>query len=258
MLHLFWSGGSIYFGAEQFVHVFLILAGDFFYRCDAFSSSIKWYSGSDFFIIVNSSVEASLKNKRPKFGPACAQTYLYAASSGRAVLHATFSSHVNNGYSRQISLKASAPVAAFSPLMVHQARDGNKFGGYWFDLEEKGTHIGLKNLKNLYLTPGSYSNVVLVGGPERWRKDIDYIQKVDVLDELCSLPKDGALVQQVKNSEGNEYIILCQVLGNFVSPIVFNFFALKIYIWYKLTYLVSWKLTLFSDTCFQTWEYGGR
>ncbi|XP_048503398.1 nuclear pore complex protein GP210 isoform X3 [Beta vulgaris subsp. vulgaris] len=189
--------------------------GDFFYRCDAFSSSIKWYSGSDFFIIVNSSVEASLKNKRPKFGPACAQTYLYAASSGRAVLHATFSSHVNNGYSRQISLKASAPVAAFSPLMVHQARDGNKFGGYWFDLEEKGIHIGLKNLKNLYLTPGSYSNVVLVGGPERWRKDIDYIQKVDVLDELCSLPKDGALVQQVKNSEGNEYIILCQVLGNF-------------------------------------------
>ncbi|KAL2939116.1 hypothetical protein RDABS01_022565 [Bienertia sinuspersici] len=164
--------------------------------------------------------EASLKsnfkkNERFKSGSACSWTYIYAASAGRAVLHATFSNHVNNDFSRQILLKASAPIASFSPLIVRQAGDGNKFGGYWFDLEGL-THSGLKTLDSLYLAPGSHFNVLLSGGPERWTNTVGYVQTVEVLDEVHALPKDGALVHQVRNSEGNGYTILCEVLGNFV------------------------------------------
>lgn len=193
------------------------MAGAFFYRCDAFSPSIKWSTGSEYFIFVNSTIEESMKNERSNFGPACGQTYIKAASPGRAVLHATFFLRTNDGFSRQIMLKASAPIASFLPLTLHQAGDGNKFGGYWFGLEEELTHDGWESLNYLYLAPGSHLDVALAGGPERWKKEVEYIQTVEVLDELCALPKDGALVHEVRNSEGNGYTILCQVLGNFVS-----------------------------------------
>ncbi|XP_021760201.1 nuclear pore complex protein GP210-like isoform X1 [Chenopodium quinoa] len=194
--------------------------GVFFYRCDAFSSRIKWSTGSEIFIIVNSTIEASMKNelmksKRSKLGPTCAWTHLRATGPGRTVLHAAFSMHTNTDFNKQILLKASASIASFLPLILHQAGDGNKFGGYWFDLEEKQMRDGWENLNYLYLALGSHLNVALAGGPERWKKEVDYIQTVEVLDETCSLPKDGVLVHEVQSSEGNGYTVLCKVLGNF-------------------------------------------
>ncbi|XP_057530542.1 nuclear pore complex protein GP210 isoform X2 [Amaranthus tricolor] len=193
--------------------------GEFFYRCDAFSSFIEWSTGSEAFKIGNTTFEASpnnvLNSLKSISDPACAQILLYAVSPDRAVLHATLFNHVNSGFSRQILLKTSTSISSFSPLGVRQVGDGNKFGGYWFESEEKGIHDGLENIKDLYLAPGSHLDVVLVGGPERWSKEVDYIQTVDVLDELYALPRNEALVHRVKNSEGNRYRILCQVLGNF-------------------------------------------
>lgn len=196
--------------------------GDYFYQCDAFSSSVKWYTGSESFIIVNSTREAFLKNKpimddqsKSEYGPTCAWIYLFAASPGRANLQATFSKPLDHSFGRQLMLKASAPIASFSPLIVCQAGDGNQFGGYWFDLEKGETHDELRTLDDLYLAPGTHLDVKLSGGPERWGDGVDFIQTIDIFDAMFAHRKDRALVHKVPTTQGYKYRILCQELGNF-------------------------------------------
>lgn len=194
--------------------------GDYFYQCDAFSASIKWSSGSESFTVVNCTREEFLKNK-PKeveqsaLDHSCAWTYVYAARPGRAILQASLSKHLDHNFGRQIMLKASAPIASFLPLVVLQAGDGNQFGGYWFDLEKADNYDQSENLNDLYLAPGTHLDVKLLGGPERWGKGVDFVQAVDVYDELHAIPKDGALVHQVQSTHEDVYRVLCRELGNF-------------------------------------------
>ncbi|GMH15008.1 hypothetical protein Nepgr_016849 [Nepenthes gracilis] len=193
--------------------------GEYFYECDAFRSSIKWNTASELFVVVNSTAAVSLRDdlenvelSKSAGGPPCALAYIYAASPGRAVLQATLSREhqiLDHPFDRPIILKASTPIASYSPLIVHQVSDGNQFGGYFFCSAKAEHHDQLEKLDELYLAPGTYLDVKLLGGPERWGEGVDFIESVYVL------PKNGAVVHPVPSTNEFQYRIFCQALGSF-------------------------------------------
>ncbi|KAF7130117.1 hypothetical protein RHSIM_Rhsim10G0015700 [Rhododendron simsii] len=191
--------------------------GAYFHKCDAFSSSIKWKAGSESFAIVNVTGEPFVFDMLA--GPPCSWTYVYASSSGRTLLQATLSKDYqlfDHSYSGPIILKASSRIAAYRPLILHQASDGNQFGGYWFDLAQAETNNELENLDELYLAPDTSLDVMLRGGPEPWGHGVDFIDTVETLDDEDTLRKDGVInVNQISSSYVNSYRISCQKLGTF-------------------------------------------
>ncbi|XP_059670096.1 nuclear pore complex protein GP210 isoform X2 [Cornus florida] len=190
--------------------------GAHFYRCDAFSSSIRWKVGSESFTIVNATGESFVLDNL--YEPPCAWTYVYASHSGRTMLYASLSKeyqHVDHSFVGPIVLKASSRIAAYSPLIVHQASDGNQFGGYWFDMVQAEAHNQLVNLDDLNLVPGTQLDVMLRGGPERWDQGVDFIDTREILGEENTHLKDGVVVHQISTSYGSPYRILCQTLGIF-------------------------------------------
>ncbi|KAI3474918.1 hypothetical protein Pfo_030229 [Paulownia fortunei] len=200
-------------------------SGAYFYACDAFRSSIKWKTESDSFIIVNATEELFVSDKQEavklhslSYGPPCAWTHIYASNSGRTLVHATLTrdkQQSDHSGRESIVLKVSSSIAAYSPLIVHQASDGNHFGGYWFDLARTESQNQLSNLDYLYLAPGTHLDVMLRGGPERWGKDVEFIENVEVLDEQISYVKDSIFIHQMSTSFGNPYRIGCESLGTF-------------------------------------------
>ncbi|KAL7213703.1 hypothetical protein ACSBR2_016266 [Camellia fascicularis] len=191
------------------------LNGAYFYRCDAFSSSVKWKTGSESFTIVNVTGESFVVDML--YGPPCAWTYVYASSFGHTMLHAMLSKeyqHFDHSFSGPVILKASLRIAAYPPLLVHQVGDGSQFGGYWFDLAQAEANNQLGNLEDLYLAPGTYLDVMLRGGPDRWGQGVEFIQTVETLVEH-TLFKDGVVVHQISTSFSSPYRISCQKLGTF-------------------------------------------
>ncbi|GLU11334.1 hypothetical protein SLE2022_280890 [Rubroshorea leprosula] len=198
--------------------------GAYFSKCDAFHSLIKWKAGSEFFIVANTSRDTAIfsepenvENDARRYGPPCSWTDVYASGSGQAMLHATFSKeyhHFDDYFSGPIVLKATARIAAYPPLVLHQAGDGNKFGGYWFDLTQEEANSWLGSLEKLFLVPGTHLDVMLRGGPERWGKGIDFVETVETLGEELAYD-EGVNVHQISNGHGNLYRILCQGLGSY-------------------------------------------
>ncbi|CAA0820165.1 Nuclear pore complex protein GP210 [Striga hermonthica] len=198
--------------------------GAYYYACDAIRSSVRWSTESDSFVVVNATEELFVMDQKEatelrslSFGPPCAWTRIYATNPGRSVVYATLIR--DNLLSDQsgwesTALKASLNIAAFSPLVVHQASDGNQFGGYWFDLAHAESHNQLPNLDVLYLVPGTQIDVMLRGGPERWGKDVEFIENVQVLHEQTSSVKNTISLDQ-STSFGNPYTIGCESLGTF-------------------------------------------
>ncbi|XP_047338499.1 nuclear pore complex protein GP210 [Impatiens glandulifera] len=188
--------------------------GAFFDRCDAFYSAIKWKLEGQSFKILNTSRESIITNTLA--GPPCAWANAYAASPGRALLCATLSKefeHFDRPLPENIMLKASSRIAAYSPLIVHQAGNGNQYGGYWFDQVEAEVGNEMENLKDLYLVPGTCMDVMLRGGPEPWDQGVDFIESVEIFSEDSEL-SDGILLYQIPSSYG-QYRISCQKLGAF-------------------------------------------
>ncbi|KAL8555147.1 hypothetical protein ACS0TY_003084 [Phlomoides rotata] len=179
--------------------------GAYFYACDAFRSAIRWTTESNSFIIVNSTAVVSHSTF---YGPPCAWTNIYASNSGRTILHATLTRE-------SIVSKVSSSIAAFLPLVVHQASDGNQFGGYWFDMAQSESQNRLSNLDYLYLAPGAHLDVMLRGGPERWGKDVEFIENVQVLAEQSAYVKDRVVAHHMSISNGNFYRVGCESLGTF-------------------------------------------
>ncbi|XP_029128898.1 nuclear pore complex protein GP210 isoform X2 [Cajanus cajan] len=196
--------------------------GAFFYRCDAFNSLIKWKAGSESFIIVNATQELLYLETVPNTqlhpsvgGSPCSWTYVYASNAGQAVIHAIFSKEDHRYSHGPVVLKASLCIAAYLPLVVRQAGDGNQFGGYWLDLAQAESNKQSHSLEELYLVPGTSLDILLVGGPERWDKGVEFIETVEVLNEGNALAEDGVLVHRVSGSYRNLYGVLCQTLGTF-------------------------------------------
>ncbi|XP_008230475.1 PREDICTED: nuclear pore complex protein GP210-like [Prunus mume] len=137
--------------------------GAYFYRCDAFSSFIKWKAGSESFFIVNATGESpaldSLGNAdfhASNYGPPFSWAYIYASASGRATLHATLSKeyhYFDSSSGGPIVLKASSLIVAYSPLSIRQGGDGKHFSGYFFDLALAETDKQLVKLGKIYLVP---------------------------------------------------------------------------------------------------------
>ncbi|KAL8043788.1 hypothetical protein ABFX02_08G007800 [Erythranthe guttata] len=200
-------------------------SGAYFYACDAFRSSIRWKTESDSFVIVNATEELLFLDRQEAFelssssyGPPCAWTRIYASDSGRTVVHATLNrdNQQSDHTGRESNvLKVSSCIAAYSPLIVHQASDGNHFGGYWFDLARMESQNQLKNLDYVYLAPGTYLDVILYGGPERWGKEVEFIENMHVLDGQNSNVKHKIFIHQMSTSHGNPYRIGCESLGSF-------------------------------------------
>ncbi|KAL2529004.1 Nuclear pore complex protein [Forsythia ovata] len=196
--------------------------GSYFYTCDAFRSSIRWKTESEYFTIVNATVEPFVYNKQDalssSYGPPCARTLIYASNSGRTLLHATLTQEYqqfDHASSGSIVLKASSRIAAYLPLIVHQANDGNQFGGYSYDLSQAEAQNQLENLDYLYLTPGTHLDVMLQGGPERWHQGVEFIEVMEALDEHNSYVTDRVLMHLLLTSNSSAYRIQCQSLGSF-------------------------------------------
>ncbi|XP_057770260.1 nuclear pore complex protein GP210 [Salvia miltiorrhiza] len=199
--------------------------GAYFHACDAFRSFIRWKTESDSFIIVNTTMEVFVTGIKEavephsiSYGPPCSWTNIYAASCGRTLLHATLTrdNQLPDHVGRESTvLKASSSIAAFLPLIVHQASDGNQFGGYWFDWVHAESQNQLNSLDYLYLVPGTHLDVLLRGGPERWGKDVEFVENVAVLAEQDGLVKDKIFIRQIPTNYGNPYRIGCDSLGTF-------------------------------------------
>uniref|UniRef100_A0A2P2KNT8 Uncharacterized protein MANES_17G112100 n=1 Tax=Rhizophora mucronata TaxID=61149 RepID=A0A2P2KNT8_RHIMU len=199
--------------------------GAYFYRCNAFHSSIRWKAGSESFLVVNATEEppmllqpVNVELYQEAFGPPCSWTYVYASSSGHTILHATLLKEylqLDQSFHGPSILKASARIAAYQPLTVHQVVDGSQFGGYWLNLTNVEASSQLENLGKLYLVPGTSLDLMLLGGPERWDKGVDFIETVDILDDMHTLVKDGVHVHQISGGYQSLYRMLCQTLGTF-------------------------------------------
>ncbi|CAI9763181.1 unnamed protein product [Fraxinus pennsylvanica] len=198
--------------------------GSYFYTCDAFRSSIRWKTESEHFTIINTTVESFVYNKldaldinSSSYGPPCARTLIYASNPGRTLLHATLTpeyQQFDHASSGSIILKASSCIAAYLPLIVQQASDGNQFGGYSYDLSQTEAQNQLENSDYLYLTPGAHLDVMLQGGPERWHQDVEFIEVVEALDEHNSYVTNRVRLQLLTGNN-SAYRIQCQSLGSF-------------------------------------------
>ncbi|XP_054801518.1 nuclear pore complex protein GP210 [Prosopis cineraria] len=198
--------------------------GAYFTRCDAFSSLIKWKAGSESFVIVNAIQELpyseTLGNNQllstTDYFP-CSWVHIYASSPGQAMIHATFSKEYpqfDHSFHGPIVFKASLRVVAYLPLVVYQASDGNRFGGYWYDVAQEEANKQLDNLEKLYLVPGSNLDISLSGGPEPWGKNVDFLEDVEVLNEGDALTEAGVLVHRV-SARRSLYRVFCQTLGTY-------------------------------------------
>ncbi|TYI63709.1 hypothetical protein E1A91_D09G035200v1 [Gossypium mustelinum] len=196
----------------------------YFSRCDAFHSFIKWKAGSESFIVTNATGEAPVLEKEdnlelhvPVDGPPCSWTYIYASASGQAMLHATFSKeyhHIDPSLSGPIVLRATSRIASYMPLTLHQAGDGNRFGGYWVNTARIEATNQLEDRDKVYLVPGTQVDVILHGGPERWGKGVEFVQKVEIFDEEHA-HDNGVDVHLISSSHGSLYRLLCQTLGTY-------------------------------------------
>jgi nuclear pore complex protein Nup210 len=193
-----------------------------FYKCDAFSSAIKWNTGNESFVIMNTTHKTvGLKGIAPDIseeyellhGPPCAYIRAYGSRSGRTMLHATLTKEYQpfeHSFAVPLVLTASTCIAAFLPLFVHQVGDGNQFGGYWFDVTQAEA---LDPLNLLYLVPGTSVDVMLRDGPEPWQEGVKFFENVEILDE--GYGTDGVIVHKMSTGYGRPYRISCRKLGNF-------------------------------------------
>lgn len=198
--------------------------GSYFYRCDAFSSFIKWKAGHESFIMVNATGEKPFLGMLENFGhvtslsgPPCSWIYVYASGPGRTMLHATLSTdfhHADNTLHGSIVLKASLRIAAYPPLIACPAGDGSQFGGYWFDLAQAEASNQLKNLDKFYIVPGTNLDIVLLGGPEKW-EGVDFIESVETLDEGHDHVQNGDLVHLISGKDRSVYRVSSETQGNF-------------------------------------------
>lgn len=204
----------------------MLFAGAYFYRCNAFNSFIKWKAGSKSFIVGNTTGETppldvlgDAEHYTAFHGPPCSWKNIYASRAGRDTLHASFSKeydHFDSSFHGPIVLKASSRIAAYPPLIIRQAGDGNQFGGYWFDLDRPEADNKTENLDKLFLAPGTCLDVILVGGPEQWDKSDDVIENVHIFNDKYAQAEGGVHVHQLSRGYRSLYRVLCQVPGQFV------------------------------------------
>ena len=164
-----------------------MFSGNFYSICDAFNSFVRWKifgavhtfdvlngtSWEIFIGVMDAFGGTKISNKKASIVPVCAWTTLYASEAGKAALHA-YSTGISNEFVDDIyapvSLKLSWTVAAYAPLIVLQAGDGNAFGGYKFDLDSierplvDSQGIDHEILHELFLVPGSGMRMLLHGG----------------------------------------------------------------------------------------------
>lgn len=195
------------------------ISGASFSRCDAFNSLIKWKTGSDSFVIVNATSEMMMLEELRSTGssPPCSRAYLYTSSPGRTVLQATLAKefhYFDKSLSESIDLKATSSIGAYQPLTIRQDSDGNHHGGYWFDKTQEETDVGVSNI---YLVPGTYVDVTLLGGPERWDDNVEFTETVTKVNEDKEDLTNGDNIYHNFDGHVNMFRVSCQTLGSYVS-----------------------------------------
>ncbi|KAG8050281.1 hypothetical protein GUJ93_ZPchr0009g538 [Zizania palustris] len=200
--------------------------GHSFSRCNFFNAFIRWtlLSENESFEVVGTTDALSIEALKhhagswAQYGNPCSWITLNASAAGQATLVATFSFDSEayfETFSGPIFLKAASKISVYHPLVVLQAGNGNRFGGYWVDLSR--IQSGIQNRDNysskeLYLVPGSTMDVFLFGGPEQWDQLIDFVETVDVVGESKNYAVSSTAVQKLSS---RLYRISCQSKGNF-------------------------------------------
>ncbi|KAF3793671.1 Nuclear pore complex protein [Nymphaea thermarum] len=201
----------------------------YYHRCDAFSSSTRWevFGDAEPFKITNETGNVDCLGlsdlERAEFSrsPPCACACLYASSAGRAEIHAViFKDLASNKHllntSEQPVLRAAKILVAYPSLLVYQAGDGNRFGGYRVDVPisfSSAQITSLKSVNELYLVPGTRIDMVLLGGPERWDNDIEFIESLEIVAEDMNTFNAGVRISNSSINGGTLYDIYCQDLG---------------------------------------------
>lgn len=180
---------------------------------------------------------------------ACAWTLISAAQPGRATVRASL-------YMRDLLVGVSSPeiegsylecswaIAAFSPLTLELAGDGDRHGGYSHKVAGTG-HVSVEQsesewLRELILVPRSNMKVILLGGPERWRQGVEFIDTHDVITDHGSNIKDDVGVSHSQDGGNRVYNIECKMVGNYVSVQLSTLFlSLYFQIFSILTYVRS-------------------
>ena len=218
-----------------------MFSGNFYSRCDAFNSFVRWQifgavhtfdvlngtSWEIFIGVMDAFGGTKISNKKASIVPVCAWTTLYGSEAGKAALHA-YSTGISNEFvddiDAPVSLKVSWTVAAYAPLIVLQAGDGNAFGGYKFDLDSierplvDSQGIDRESLHELFLVPGSGMRMLLHGGPERWRQGVEFVESSSVVAyDGKTQVKESIGITQLTDGGGRLYWISCHSLGNFVG-----------------------------------------
>lgn len=204
-----------------FCNIDFSFVGVYFYQCDAFNSHVKWKVESESFKIQNKTWEMPMHEnvelRGSSYGSPCSWTFVYASGSGHTMLQAALYKeyqHSDLSLHGPILLKASLQIAAYPPLLVGHMDDGSQFGGFWVD-SAQAVGDSFESVDKLHLVPGTRSNVIIHGGPERWGQGVEFIETVEILDDEPDFGNGGIFVHQASENYGS-YQILCQRLGTYV------------------------------------------
>lgn len=202
--------------------------GHHFSKCKSFSSLIEWnvMGGEASFVQTNDSrgdlSERSIVDLETPTS-VCDWKEFLAVRPGRATITASLTLDDScgiSGLSPSHKLSVSWTVAAYAPLTIVQAGDGNSYGGY---------HCGMSNLETagsshfineceisvLQLVPGSSMKVMLKGGPEPWGQGVEFIESHEVITSQEEKGVEHLLVSHLLGSGGRLYDISCGSLGNY-------------------------------------------
>ncbi|KAJ3682423.1 hypothetical protein LUZ60_014996 [Juncus effusus] len=188
--------------------------GNNYARCEAFNSIIRWRLNSEtesFKIIEGPNSKEDLTKN---YNSPCALIHLHALTAGKAELTATLSYESSRSYSDTSDgptmLKAVTQISSFYPLVVYQAGNGNKFGGYSVNLSN--IKSDRKALDELYIVPGSSMDLVLFGGPDKWSEKVEFVDNLEILDLSDGILHDSVTVKELP---GHVFRVSCQTKGHF-------------------------------------------
>lgn len=162
---------------------------------------------------------------------ACAWTLISAAQPGRATVRASLNMgdllaelitpEIEHPY-----LEASWTIAAFAPLTLEQAGNGDAHGGYTHRVISAGAAGVSVNspesdrLRELLLVLRSSMNVIVRGGPERWRQGVEFVDTHEVKSGSGLASKDAVTVSHMQEGGTRVYNIECKSLGNYVRSLL--------------------------------------
>ncbi|EFJ23367.1 hypothetical protein SELMODRAFT_103787 [Selaginella moellendorffii] len=195
-------------------------AGHAYSRCDVYNSFVQWdlFGVDGNFNFVDSSgpftlsdISSYLRPEESSSQVVCAWNAILPLRPGRATV--TGSLKVST-VEAAAALETSWAIASYAPLALQQVSDGNSCGGY--SCSDTSGQSTCHNLKELLLVVGSGIKVMLVGGPERWRQESQFLEFHEIVSsEAGGKASEEVLVTRSTDGGGRVFFVGCSDFGNY-------------------------------------------